>query len=131
MLTLLLAASGPALAQVVNGDVETGDLTGWTDLSIEDQGGPIPAMPRDLGGRGELPKRGDHAGAHELQPVPARVPIELAMVPLGMPGMTAYFGLLEVGLPSEGDTVLVSGPIVVTWTFDPEQTVDRRERCTG
>ena len=28
---------------------------------------------------------------------------------LGMPGMTAYFGLLEVGQPKEGDTVLVSG----------------------
>lgn len=28
---------------------------------------------------------------------------------LGMPGMTAYFGLLEVGKPQEGETVLVSG----------------------
>ncbi|MCW2968259.1 MAG: putative NADP-dependent oxidoreductase, partial [Solirubrobacteraceae bacterium] len=28
---------------------------------------------------------------------------------LGMPGMTAYFGLLEVGKPKEGDTVVVSG----------------------
>lgn len=28
---------------------------------------------------------------------------------LGMPGMTAYFGLLEVGKPKEGETVLVSG----------------------
>lgn len=27
---------------------------------------------------------------------------------LGMPGMTAYFGLLDVGRPKEGDTVLVS-----------------------
>ena len=28
---------------------------------------------------------------------------------LGMPGMTAYFGLLEVGQPKAGDTVVVSG----------------------
>lgn len=28
---------------------------------------------------------------------------------LGMPGMTAYFGLLEVGKPQAGETVLVSG----------------------
>jgi NADPH-dependent curcumin reductase CurA len=28
---------------------------------------------------------------------------------LGMPGMTAYFGLLEVGQPKSGDTVVVSG----------------------
>lgn len=39
---------------------------------------------------------------------------ELAPAPkflggLGMPGMTAYFGLLDVGEPKEGDTVLVSG----------------------
>ena len=39
---------------------------------------------------------------------------ELAPAPkflggLGMPGMTAYFGLLDVGQPKEGDTVLVSG----------------------
>jgi hypothetical protein len=26
-----------------------------------------------------------------------------------MPGMTAYFGLLDIGRPSEGDTVVVSG----------------------
>jgi NADPH-dependent curcumin reductase CurA len=28
---------------------------------------------------------------------------------LGMPGMTAYFGLLEIGQPQPGETVLVSG----------------------
>jgi NADPH-dependent curcumin reductase CurA len=28
---------------------------------------------------------------------------------LGMPGMTAYFGLLEIGRPAEGETVVVSG----------------------
>ncbi len=28
---------------------------------------------------------------------------------LGMPGMTAYFGLIDVGLPKAGDTLVVSG----------------------
>lgn len=28
---------------------------------------------------------------------------------LGMPGVTAYFGLLEIGAPKEGETVVVSG----------------------
>src|SRR5690349_21124129 len=42
-----------------------------------------------------------------------KVDTELAPLPthlgaLGMPGMTAYFGLLDVGQPKEGDTVLVS-----------------------
>jgi len=33
----------------------------------------------------------------------------LALGALGMPGLTAYFGLLEVGQPKPGETVLVSG----------------------
>lgn len=42
-----------------------------------------------------------------------KVDTELAPLPthlgaLGMPGMTAYFGLLDVGQPKEGETVLVS-----------------------
>jgi NADPH-dependent curcumin reductase CurA len=36
-------------------------------------------------------------------------PISTALGVLGMPGMTAYFGLLEIGQPEEGDTVFVSG----------------------
>ncbi len=33
----------------------------------------------------------------------------LALGALGMPGLTAYFGLLEIGRPKPGETVLVSG----------------------
>jgi NADPH-dependent curcumin reductase len=36
-------------------------------------------------------------------------PAEKWLNALGMPGMTAYFGLLEVGLPKPGETVVVSG----------------------
>ena len=36
-------------------------------------------------------------------------PLPVFLGTLGMPGMTAYFGLLEVGRPKEGDTVVVSG----------------------
>ncbi len=36
-------------------------------------------------------------------------PMPLYIGTLGMPGMTAYFGILEVGKIKEGDTVLVSG----------------------
>jgi NADPH-dependent curcumin reductase CurA len=39
---------------------------------------------------------------------PAIAPIQSALSWLGMPGMTAYFGLLELGRPKPGDTVLVS-----------------------
>jgi NADPH-dependent curcumin reductase CurA len=37
------------------------------------------------------------------------IPLSYHVGCLGMPGMTAYFGLLEIGLPKEGETVLVSG----------------------
>ncbi|MDN3519668.1 NADP-dependent oxidoreductase [Aquisalimonas lutea] len=40
---------------------------------------------------------------------PSIAPLERYLGVLGMPGMTAYFGLLEVGRPQEGDVVLVSG----------------------
>jgi NADPH-dependent curcumin reductase CurA len=40
---------------------------------------------------------------------PSLAPLETWLNTLGMPGMTAYFGLLEVGLPKPGDTVVVSG----------------------
>ena len=37
------------------------------------------------------------------------VPLTTYLGTLGMPGMTAYFGLLEVGKPKQGETVVVSG----------------------
>ncbi|HML09109.1 MAG TPA: NADP-dependent oxidoreductase [Xanthobacteraceae bacterium] len=36
-------------------------------------------------------------------------PLPVFLNALGMPGMTAYFGLLDVGRPQPGDTVVVSG----------------------
>jgi NADPH-dependent curcumin reductase len=65
---------------------------------------------------------GDHVagllGVQEYAVVSARgvtkVDTGLAPLPtflgtLGMPGLTAYFGLLEIGRPEEGQTVVVSG----------------------
>lgn len=40
---------------------------------------------------------------------PQQTPITTALGILGMPGMTAYFGLLDIGQPNKGETVLVSG----------------------
>ena len=39
---------------------------------------------------------------------PSLAPIQSSLSYLGMPGMTAYFGLFEVGAAQPGDTVLVS-----------------------
>ncbi len=40
---------------------------------------------------------------------PERAPLPVWLGTLGMPGMTAYFGLLDIGKPAEGQTVVVSG----------------------
>jgi len=47
-------------------------------------------------------------GAAELEPVPDNVPLPSALGVLGMTGRTAYFGLLYVGCPRPGDTVVIS-----------------------
>jgi NADPH-dependent curcumin reductase CurA len=65
---------------------------------------------------------GDHVtgllGVQEYAVVPGdsllKVDTQLAPLPvylgtLGMPGMTAYFGLLDIGRPAAGETVVVSG----------------------
>ncbi|MBA5686392.1 NADP-dependent oxidoreductase [Rugamonas apoptosis] len=40
---------------------------------------------------------------------PKLAPLPLYLGALGMPGLTAYFGLLDVGQPKAGETVVVSG----------------------
>jgi NADPH-dependent curcumin reductase CurA len=67
------------------GDLVQG-LFGWQDY--------VAAGPRSLSAPG---------------PVPPGVPIETAMSALGPTGITAYFGLLEIGRPQAGETVVVSG----------------------
>jgi len=49
-------------------------------------------------------------GSGGWYPVDAKLaPLPTYIGTLGMPGMTAYFGILEVGAIKEGETVLVSG----------------------
>jgi NADPH-dependent curcumin reductase CurA len=40
---------------------------------------------------------------------PSIAPVSTAIGVLGMPGLTAYFGLLDIGKPRPGETVVVSG----------------------
>ena len=51
--------------------------------------------------------RSDGTGVSKLDP--SLGPLTAYLGALGIPGLTAYFGLLDVGRPSEGDTVVVSG----------------------
>jgi len=50
-----------------------------------------------------------HNGVGLSKVDPSLAPLPLFLGALGMPGLTAYFGLLDVGQPKEGDTVVVSG----------------------
>ena len=61
-------------------------LFGWQDWAIARPGSPSSPTP-----------------------VPSGVPVETAMSALGLTGITAYFGLLDVGRPKPGETVVVSG----------------------
>jgi NADPH-dependent curcumin reductase CurA len=49
----------------------------------------------------------DGKGVRKVDPSVA--PVSTALGVLGMPGLTAYFGLLEIGRPQPGETVVVSG----------------------
>jgi NADPH-dependent curcumin reductase CurA len=50
------------------------------------------------------------ANGHAVMKVdPGLAPLPVYLGTLGMPGMTAYFGLLEIGKPTAGETVVVSG----------------------
>ncbi|MBA2175073.1 NADP-dependent oxidoreductase [Halobacillus locisalis] len=40
---------------------------------------------------------------------PSLGPITYSLGILGMPGLTAYFGLMDIGQPKEGETIVVSG----------------------
>jgi NADPH-dependent curcumin reductase CurA len=66
------------------GDLVFG-MTGWQDYAVADE------------------------EAATMQVIPAGVDPLVALSVFGVTGMTAYFGLLDVGRVAEGDTVVVSG----------------------
>ena len=47
-------------------------------------------------------------GSDLIKVEPGRMPLSYYLGVLGMPGMTAYFGLKEIGAPKPGETVVVS-----------------------
>jgi NADPH:quinone reductase len=51
--------------------------------------------------------QGANASLRKVDPTLA--PVTTALGVLGMPGLTAYFGLLDIGQPVAGETVVVSG----------------------
>lgn len=82
-------AVGTVLESQLEG-FEAGDLVqggiGWQDYVVTD-------------GKGIMP----------FQKLPPGTPPTMALSVLGITGLTAYFGLLEIGQPKEGDVVVISG----------------------
>lgn len=66
------------------GDLVFG-MAGWQDYTLADE------------------------GAHSMQVLPTGIDPTAALSVFGVTGMTAYYGLLDVGRVLEGDTVVVSG----------------------
>ena len=92
-------------APVGLGEVMTGGAVGKVVESNDPQLQPGDVVEGQLGWQEYAAVR-----PHEVRKVdPSLAPISTAVGVLGMPGMTAYFGLLEVGQPKPGDTVVVSG----------------------
>jgi NADPH-dependent curcumin reductase CurA len=70
----------------------------------------------------------------------AKAPLSYYLGLMGMPGMTAYFGLKELGQPKPGDTVVVSaaagavgsvvGQLSKTWGARAVGIAGGREKCT-
>ena len=49
------------------------------------------------------------SGIMPIQKVPEGIPPTSALSIYGITGLTAFFGMVDIGKPVEGDTVLVSG----------------------
>jgi len=54
------------------------------------------------------PRLVEESHLHKLDYLPKDIPMSAALGVLGLNGMTAYFGLLDIGKPEAGETVVVS-----------------------
>jgi NADPH-dependent curcumin reductase len=104
-----------ATAQVIaskHPDYRAGDLVsgmfGWQDHALSD-------------GRGFVP----------VTKLPPQIPLPLAMSALGLTGLTAYYGMLEVGAVKSGQQVLVSGAAGATGSIAVQLAKLKGARVVG
>jgi NADPH-dependent curcumin reductase CurA len=99
-------SSGKSYAPSVElGGVMVGGVVGQVVESNHPQFAPGEIVQGDFGWQQYAVSGGK--GVRKVDPKLA--PISTALGILGMPGLTAYFGLLEIGKPQPGETVVVSG----------------------
>jgi NADPH-dependent curcumin reductase CurA len=87
---VMLSGSAGEVVESRHPGFEAGDLVsgtfGWQDYAVSDGGGTFPATK-----------------------IPSGVDLPTALSLFGVSGLTAYVGLLDIGQPKAGETVLVSG----------------------
>jgi NADPH-dependent curcumin reductase CurA len=89
------------------GEAVTGGVVGEVVESRADGFAAGDTVTGMLGWQLYTVARGDGGEIRKVDPRVA--PVTTALGVLGMPGLTAYFGLLDIGRPVEGETVVVSG----------------------
>jgi NADPH:quinone reductase len=93
----------------LNGAI-TGGVVGEVVESRTDAFQPGDIVTGYLGWQLYSVANGDQASETSVRKVdPKLAPVTTALGILGMPGLTAYFGLLDIGQPKPGETVVVSG----------------------
>ena len=94
------------LPPVQLGEVMRGGTVG---VVIESNGHPTFNVGDVLSGWGGVQQYFTTSGHMQYAVDTSMLPIQKYLGVLGMPGMTAYFGILDVGKIKEGDTVVISG----------------------
>jgi len=109
--TMRAGAAGQVVAsrhaQFKEGDVVFG-MFGWQDYAVSD-------------GRGFV----------DVTRLPRGVPIPLCLSALGLTGLTAYYGMIEVGAVQAGENVLVSGAAGATGSVAAQIAKIRGARVVG
>jgi NADPH-dependent curcumin reductase CurA len=91
-------------------EVITGGVIGEVIESRAENFQPGDIVTGHLGWQLYSAASGDYASPTSVRKVDPRIaPVTTALGVLGMPGLTAYFGLLDIGQPMSGETVVVSG----------------------
>ncbi len=71
------------------------------------------------------------AGRGRATPIPAGTPLTWPLGVLGITGLTAYFGMLDIGQPKSGETVVVSGAAGATGSIAAQIARIRGARAIG
>ena len=100
-----IGASGGYARPVEPGEVMVGSVAGEVIESLDPRLAPGDFVEGMLGWQEYAV-----APAKSLRKInPGLAPVSAALSVLGMPGLTAYFGLLDICRPQPGETVLISG----------------------